>query len=66
MRWNDSFASPTLMALREIALRRVADRVEAAARDSAVSDRAPLAAGQRSGAGGHRAGCAIGAADPGR
>jgi two-component system, OmpR family, sensor histidine kinase KdpD len=35
------FRKPNLMALREIALRRVADRVEAAARDSAVSDRAP-------------------------
>jgi two-component system sensor histidine kinase KdpD len=34
------FRKPNLMALREIALRRVADRVEAAARDSAVSDRA--------------------------
>jgi two-component system sensor histidine kinase KdpD len=33
------FRKPNLMALREIALRRVADRVEAAARDSAVSDR---------------------------
>src|SRR3984957_15074246 len=35
------FRKPNLMALREIALRRVADRVEAAARDSADSDRAP-------------------------
>jgi two-component system sensor histidine kinase KdpD len=33
------FRKPNLMALREIALRRVADRVEAAARDSAVTDR---------------------------
>jgi two-component system sensor histidine kinase KdpD len=33
------FRKPNLMALREIALRRVADRVEAAARDSAVADR---------------------------
>lgn len=33
------FRKPNLMALREIALRRVADRVEAAARDSAVIDR---------------------------
>ncbi|HTT01300.1 MAG TPA: sensor histidine kinase KdpD [Steroidobacteraceae bacterium] len=32
------FRKPNLMALREIALRRVADRVEAAARESAVSD----------------------------
>src|SRR3984957_13147512 len=37
------FRKPNLMALREIALRRVADRVEAAARDSAVTDRAPRA-----------------------
>jgi len=35
------FRKPNLMALREIALRRVADRVEAAARDSAASDRTP-------------------------
>jgi two-component system, OmpR family, sensor histidine kinase KdpD len=35
------FRKPNLMALREIALRRVADRVEAAARDSAVGERAP-------------------------
>ncbi len=35
------FRKPNLMALREIALRRVADRVEAAARDSADSERAP-------------------------
>ncbi len=34
------FRKPNLMALREIALRRVADRVEAAARDSALTDRA--------------------------
>src|SRR5580692_6731933 len=33
------FRKPNLMALREIALRRVADRVEAAARDSAIPDR---------------------------
>jgi len=32
------FRKPNLMALREIALRRVADRVEAAARESAVGD----------------------------
>jgi two-component system sensor histidine kinase KdpD len=35
------FRKPNLMALREIALRRVADRVEAAARDSAAGDRTP-------------------------
>jgi len=35
------FRKPNLMALREIALRRVADRVEAAARDSADTDRPP-------------------------
>src|SRR5580693_3539141 len=35
------FRKPNLMALREIALRRVADRVEAAARDSADTDRSP-------------------------
>jgi two-component system, OmpR family, sensor histidine kinase KdpD len=35
------FRKPNLMALREIALRRVADRVEAAARDSVDADRAP-------------------------
>ena len=35
------FRKPNLMALREIALRRVADRVEAAARDSALTDRMP-------------------------
>jgi two-component system sensor histidine kinase KdpD len=35
------FRKPNLMALREIALRRVADRVEAAARDSAGADRPP-------------------------
>ncbi|HTB67747.1 MAG TPA: sensor histidine kinase KdpD [Steroidobacteraceae bacterium] len=35
------FRKPNLMALREIALRRVADRVEAAARDSAVGERTP-------------------------
>jgi two-component system sensor histidine kinase KdpD len=33
------FRKPNLMALREIALRRVADRVEAAARDSAAGER---------------------------
>ncbi|HTY93623.1 MAG TPA: sensor histidine kinase KdpD [Steroidobacteraceae bacterium] len=33
------FRKPNLMALREIALRRAADRVEAAARDSAAIDR---------------------------
>ena len=33
------FRKPNLMALREIALRRVADRVEAAARNSAIPDR---------------------------
>ncbi len=35
------FRKPNLMALREIALRRVADRVEAAARDSVAGDRVP-------------------------
>jgi len=35
------FRKPNLMALREIALRRVADRVEAAARASAGTERAP-------------------------
>jgi two-component system sensor histidine kinase KdpD len=35
------FRKPNLMALREIALRRVADRVEAAARDSAAGERTP-------------------------
>ncbi|MEJ0007693.1 MAG: universal stress protein [Steroidobacteraceae bacterium] len=35
------FRKSNLMALREIALRRVADRVEAAARDSATTGRAP-------------------------
>jgi two-component system, OmpR family, sensor histidine kinase KdpD len=35
------FRKPNLMALREIALRRVADRVEAAARDSVDADRTP-------------------------
>ncbi len=37
------FRKPNLMALREIALRRVADRVEAAARDSADIDHTPRA-----------------------
>ena len=43
------FRKPNLMALREIALRRVADRVEAAARASAVVDRLsrPRLAGER-------------------
>jgi two-component system sensor histidine kinase KdpD len=35
------FRKPNLMALREIALRRVADRVEAAARDSAAGEHMP-------------------------
>jgi two-component system sensor histidine kinase KdpD len=35
------FRKPNLLALREIALRRAADRVEAAARDSADTDRSP-------------------------
>ena len=37
------FRKPNLMALREIALRRVADRVEAAARDSAAGRPRPRA-----------------------
>jgi two-component system sensor histidine kinase KdpD len=43
------FRKPNLMALREIALRRVADRVEAAARASAVVERfaVPRLAGER-------------------
>src|SRR6516165_10337330 len=43
------FRKPNLMALREIALRRVADRVEAAARASAAADRLarPRLAGER-------------------
>ncbi|HVP70302.1 MAG TPA: DUF4118 domain-containing protein, partial [Gemmatimonadaceae bacterium] len=43
------FRKPNLLALREIALRRVADRVEAAARASAVVDRLsqPRLAGER-------------------
>ncbi len=43
------FSKPNLMALREIALRRVADRVEAAARASAPTSRlpAPRLAGER-------------------
>ena len=41
------FRVPNLMALREIALRRVADRVEAAARASAAGEQRPRLAGER-------------------
>ena len=49
-----SSASRICMALREIALRRVADRVEAARARARRRPRSPRAPGERSGAGGGR------------